>query len=273
MIGGGAFRYQNRRGPTAFTGFQGYPQPTLVAFDPVDSNILLAGGADSGVFLSVDGGATWNVITDPINSGTSGTPHLPRPWFAHFEHEPPGKIRVYIGTQGRGVWRAEFEPPQPRFEYTANLVCGIQDDPKDLRLARGLYATTINIHNPNRPRAVLQKKLALTIPPGGQRPGKVMQIGRDALQEDEALASDCVDIQRRLFPNGLPAGFIEGFLVIRSTVSLDVTAVYTTSSMGKDGCCKSAGGDNPSIDVEQIRERRVENPPPSHIGRQPETPQ
>ena len=48
MTGGGAFRYQNRRGPTAFTGFGGYPQPTLVAFDPQDPNILVAGGADFG---------------------------------------------------------------------------------------------------------------------------------------------------------------------------------------------------------------------------------
>ena len=48
MTGGGAFVYQNRRGPTAFTGFGGYPQPTLVAFDPQDPNILVAGGADFG---------------------------------------------------------------------------------------------------------------------------------------------------------------------------------------------------------------------------------
>ncbi len=37
MQGGGAFRYQTTRGPTRFTGFNGYPQPTLVAFDPMDS--------------------------------------------------------------------------------------------------------------------------------------------------------------------------------------------------------------------------------------------
>ena len=261
MTGGGAFRYQNRRGPTAFTGFGGYPQPTLVAFDPTDPNILMAGGADSGVFLSTDGGGSWTTITDPIASGSSGTPHLPRPWFAYFDHEPTGKIRVYIGTQGRGVWRAEFEPPQPRFEYAAKLVCGTQEDPKNLRLARGLYATAINIHNPNRQTATFQKKLALTFPPDEQRPGKVMPISQDTLREDEALEVDCIDVQKRLFPNGFPMQYIKGFIVIRSTVSLDVTAVYSTNSLGKEGCCKTEAGQHSGIDVEQIRERRIEEPP------------
>src|SRR6185369_13659720 len=38
MTGGGAFKYQTLRGPTDFTGFGGYVQPTLVAFDPKDHN-------------------------------------------------------------------------------------------------------------------------------------------------------------------------------------------------------------------------------------------
>lgn len=266
MTSSGAFRYQNRRGPTAFTGFGGYPQPTLVAFDPQDSNILMAGGADSGVFLSTDGGGSWTTITDPIASGSSGTPHLLRPWFAYFDHEPAGKVRVYIGTQGRGVWRAEFEPPQPRFEYAAKLICGVQEDPKNLRLARGLYATAINVHNPNRQAAVFQKKLALTFPPEEQLPGKIMPISRDSLREDEALEVDCVDVQKRLFPNGFPMPYIKGFIVIRSTVSLDVTAVYSTNSLGKDKCCKAEAGEHSSIDVEQIRERRIEEPPGAKLA-------
>ena len=260
MTGGGAFRYQNRRGPTAFTGFGGYPQPTLVAFDPQDPNILVAGGADSGVFLSTDGGSSWTVITDPISSGMSGKPHLPRPWFVQFDHEPANRVKLYIGTQGRGVWRAEFEPPQPRFEYAAKLVCGIQDEPADLRLARGLYATTINVHNPNQQTAVFKKKLALTFPPAEQRPGKILPISQDKLREDEALAVDCLDIKKRLFPNGFPAPYIEGFVVIRSIVSLDVTAVYSTGTAGKDECCRAPSA-TPSIDVVQIRERVIAQAP------------
>jgi hypothetical protein len=260
MTGGGAFVYRNQRGPTAFTGFGGYPQPTLVAFDPQDPNILVAGGADSGVFVSTDGGGSWSVITDPITSGTSGKPHLPRPWFVHFDHEPPNRVKLLIGTQGRGVWRAEFEVPEPRFEYAAKLVCGIQDDPANLRLARGLYATTINVHNPNQQTAVFKKKLALTFPPAEQRPGKILPISQDTLRDDEALAVDCIDIQKRLFPTGFPTPYIEGFIVIRSLVSLDVTAVYSTGVAGKDGCCR-ASKTNPAIDVVQIRERIIAQAP------------
>ena len=102
MTGGGLFRYSNQRGPTSFTGFNGYVQPALVAYDPVDQNTLLAGGADSGIFLSTNGGVNWTVVTN--NSGSSTNPHIPRPQFAYFDHEGL-KNDIYIGTQGRGLWR------------------------------------------------------------------------------------------------------------------------------------------------------------------------
>jgi len=114
MNGGGAFRYQNQRGPTNFTGFLGYPQPTLVAFDPYNQNILVAGGADSGIFVSIDRGTNWTLVTDPFNTPcVSGKHHIPRPWFAYFDHEPSWflseKVNIYIGSQGRGVWRISFK--------------------------------------------------------------------------------------------------------------------------------------------------------------------
>jgi photosystem II stability/assembly factor-like uncharacterized protein len=116
MTAGGVFQYQNQRGPStnrnsAAAVFQGYPQPLLLAYDPEDGNILVAGGVDSGVFLSVDGGANWSLVTDPINPVGSGKAHLPRPRFAYFDHEPAGSVNVYIGTQGRGVWRLPFQMP------------------------------------------------------------------------------------------------------------------------------------------------------------------
>jgi hypothetical protein len=111
MTGSGVFKYRTERGPSNFTEFVGYPQPTLVAFDPEDPDILVAGGRDSGVFLSTNGGQNWGLLTDPFDSGNSGIPHLPRPWFAYFDHEPAGEINLYIGTQGRGVWRFEITVP------------------------------------------------------------------------------------------------------------------------------------------------------------------
>jgi hypothetical protein len=117
MTGNGTFRYNNTSGPTlagagnnASLARSGYPQPTLVAFDPADSDIVVAGGADSGVFLSTNGGKRWQLVTDPNTPGTSGTPHVPRPYYAHFDHDPPaGDINMFLGTRGRGVWRLTFK--------------------------------------------------------------------------------------------------------------------------------------------------------------------
>lgn len=110
MTGGGVFKYDTLTGPTAFSGRNGYPQPTLVAFDPTDPDIVVAGAADAGVFLSTNGGTRWQLVTDPIAPGVSGTPHVPRPYYAHFDHDPPGgDINLYLGTRGRGAWRLTFK--------------------------------------------------------------------------------------------------------------------------------------------------------------------
>lgn len=104
MTGGGAFLFRNSRGPSDFTGFFGYWQPSLVAIDP-RSSVMVAGGQDSGVFLSLDDGASWQLITDPLTSNTSGTPHLPRPRYAYFDSDGGGLEAIYLGSQGRGIWR------------------------------------------------------------------------------------------------------------------------------------------------------------------------
>jgi hypothetical protein len=133
------------------------------------------------------------------------------------------------------------------FEYAVKLVCGIQKDEESLKLVRGQYATAINIHNPNEAPVEFFKKLALTDPPGGQRPGEILEIGTDKLRPDQALETDCIDIQRRLFPNGFPSPFVKGFVVLQSKAPLDVTAVYTAANLSAREVI--------SIDVEQVRER------------------
>ena len=150
------------------------------------------------------------------------------------------------------VAKLAFEEPA-RFEYAAKIVCGVQKDPKDMRLARGFYATAINIHNPNDSDVKFLKKLALTFPPAVQSPGKVMPISEDKLGPDEALEVDCEELRRRLFPKGFPTPYIKGFVVIRSPESLDVTAVYTTATLDRKG----QAADHSSIHVEQIRERKI----------------
>jgi hypothetical protein len=135
------------------------------------------------------------------------------------------------------------------FEYAVKIVCGTRDA-RDPRLGRGVFATSIYVHNPGPGDAKLFKKLALTFPPGRQHPGEIRRLGEDVLTPDQALQTDCTDIAERAFGGALPP-YIEGFVVIQSATSLDVTAVYTATQK-----------DHTSIDVEQIRERARRAAPP-----------
>lgn len=115
MTANGFFKYRTERGVTTDVGFAatfpGYPQPSLVAFDPENPDIMVAAGRDSGLFISTNRGQEWGLLTDPFDSGTSGIPHLPRPWFAHFHRDSAGTLWLFVGTQGRGVWRLRIHPP------------------------------------------------------------------------------------------------------------------------------------------------------------------
>jgi uncharacterized repeat protein (TIGR01451 family) len=99
MTGFGVFRYRNAFGPQVrwFTPpLNGYAQPTLTAFHAQNGNVLIAGGTDSGLFISPNGGQAWTLLSDA----------LPRPWQAVFD--PFDDNVFYLGTVGRGVWRADL---------------------------------------------------------------------------------------------------------------------------------------------------------------------
>jgi photosystem II stability/assembly factor-like uncharacterized protein len=113
MDGNGAFKYRNEDGQVPGKGLNGYLQPSLVAFDPGHPGVIVAGGNDSGVFLSTNDGHDWVVLDSPLGSGTGrvARPHLPRPYFAYFDHDPVGTMYLFIGTVGRGVWRISAPDP------------------------------------------------------------------------------------------------------------------------------------------------------------------
>jgi hypothetical protein len=133
------------------------------------------------------------------------------------------------------------EGGQYRFQYAAKFLCTAnipgtsQTTPSVLP---GSYQTTVNIHNPNE--QTVRWRMKITQPGIG-----ISKFVEDQLKPDEAARADCESIVRDFGP------FIhgaEGFLIIESTHSLDVTAVYTA---GKNG------GEVESIAVEQIRERKI----------------
>jgi hypothetical protein len=97
---------------TATVNFGAYWQPSLFRFNPRDPTTIIAGAVDAGVFLSLDNGANWQVISSPV-SPTSNAPHIPRPLFAYFS---PGRFAastsafdVWVGTRGAGVMKVVLE--------------------------------------------------------------------------------------------------------------------------------------------------------------------
>jgi Beta-propeller repeat len=226
--------------PTAPGGFSDCFVTRLnAAGSALTYSTYLGGTAGDACFgLALDPAGSTYVTGDTTSIDFPATP-------GSFDTSATGGFDVFVAKIGASQ--------EPMFEYAVKILCGVQTDPKNMRLARGFYATAINVHNPNTSDVKFFKKLALTFPPAGQRPGKVMRIGEDKLGPDEALEVDCEDLQKRLFPGGFPTPYIKGFVVIQSPDSLDVTAVYTTATLDKKGQV----ADHSSIDVEQIRERQT----------------
>jgi hypothetical protein len=139
------------------------------------------------------------------------------------------------------------------FEYAAKFVCGIQREWDDLRLARGQYATEINIHNgSDRPVSITEKKIALTYPPGGQEPGEILHLEPHELEPDQAVAVDCLQIRDKLFGGSFPTPYVLGYLIVQASASLDVNALYTTGTLDEQNLPTGP----PGIHVEQVRERQ-----------------
>lgn len=148
----------------------------------------------------------------------------------------------------------------PKFQYAAKFVCGINSG-RDRHAASvvlpGVYATSINVHNPQSSSVRFQKKIAVTFPGveyGYEEPGEVSKFIEDKIGPDYAFSVDCGEIPREFFrdmdcrwsehdmlwegdgcisskqgPKG--PGWTEGYLVIESEQSLDVTAVYTQGNL------------------------------------------
>ena len=98
----------------------------------------------------------------------------------------------------------------------------------------------MNIHNPNERGVKFRAKVAF----GGE--GLISRFIDGSLGPDEVTRYVCADIREKFGMNLIHGA--EGFLVIESTHSLDVIAVYTAGPVGEGVA---------SIDVENVRERRL----------------
>lgn len=127
-----------------------------------------------------------------------------------------------------------------RFEYAAKFLCTSNlpgTSQTSSSVLPGNYQTAVNIHNPANEPATVRMKLALG-------PKTVTRFVRDVVGPDALIRVDCASVVRfGRFIHG-----VEGFLIIQSTHSLDVAAVYTAGPIG---------GGVASLDVEQVQERAL----------------
>ncbi|MDV3310315.1 MAG: hypothetical protein LOY03_16020 [Cyclobacteriaceae bacterium] len=125
-----------------------------------------------------------------------------------------------------------------RFQYAVKFICTSHipgtSQTTDAFLP-GLYQTAVNIHNPQPRKIKMRKKIA--------SPLGISKFLEGSLDSDAVERVTCRQVQD--FGITFIHGF-EGFLVIESSHSLDVVAVYTAGDQKVS-----------SIDVEQIRERKL----------------
>ncbi len=118
------------------------------------------------------------------------------------------------------------------FTYAVKFTCVNEVGPAangdEVPFVPAVYRTVVNVHNPHDQTVTFTKKAVLArsqdLPRG---PITIREI--EDLAPHQALAVDCIDIQKNLFGGLQPIG--DGFLVIESSVELNVVAVYTTLSI------------------------------------------
>jgi hypothetical protein len=127
----------------------------------------------------------------------------------------------------------------PEYVYAVKYVCGVSPDCgcSEGPVRPGRYATDINIHNPGRVTAALDKSLTPVVTAGigvGREPRRGTPAARDRIKlaPHEATMDDCKRLAELHY--GAPAEgqlpLTIGFLEIVSTQELVVTAVYTATS-------------------------------------------
>jgi CARDB len=110
------------------------------------------------------------------------------------------------------------------WEYAAKAVCGRTSG---RIVAPGTYFTAVNVHNPNSGIVEVRFKVA-TAPE--MKPGQIYWYeGAMKLSPDQAFEVDCPEIMKI----GRATEFLKGFLVLRSSLELDVVAVYTVAGASK----------------------------------------
>ncbi|HKX53529.1 MAG TPA: Kazal-type serine protease inhibitor domain protein [Nitrosospira sp.] len=168
-------------------------------------------------------------------------------------------LSILIGIGGLlAIPVSQAEPVKPsktiktEYQYSAKVACSLLLPHQDGTLARGTYRTTVNIHNPSDKKISIAAKVALATQFGSEPgPFDVTPFKEAVIQPDGAVGVNCFDIAGYFCPiDGVCVdfAFLEGFLVVKSPVPLDVVGVYTA---------RHTDGEVESIDVEAVEPRQV----------------
>lgn len=156
----------------------------------------------------------------------------------------------------RGAPEAETvkhpEMIKTEYQYAAKVVCSLLLPHQDGTLAKGTYRTIVNIHNPTDKPIRVAAKVALATEFGSDPgPFSVTPFKKADLQPDGAVELNCFDIAGYFCPiNGVCVdfAFLEGFVVIKSPVPLDVVGVYTA---------RHTDGEVETMDVETVQPKQI----------------
>ncbi len=160
-------------------------------------------------------------------------------------------LLFFVAMQS-GQTLAATDVLKTEYQYSAKVVCSLLLPHQDGSLARGTYRTVINIHNPTDKRIHIAEKVALADQLGTPSgPFSVTPFKKTPLGPDGAVQIACGNIAGFFCPiNGVCVdfAFLDGFLVIKSPVELDVVGVYTA---------RQTKGDVETIDVETVQARKI----------------
>jgi hypothetical protein len=174
-----------------------------------------------------------------------------------------GIFSAFIGLSGmlglvESIPIAQAEPEKysktikTEYQYAAKVACSLLLPHQDGTLARGTYRTVVNIHNPTDKKITVAAKVALATQFGSEPgPFGVTPFKEAVLQPDGAVEVNCFDIAGYFCPiDGVCVdfAFLEGFLVVKSPVPLDVVGIYTA---------RPTDGEVSSMDVETIQPRQL----------------
>jgi hypothetical protein len=127
--------------------------------------------------------------------------------------------------------RAQILPPF--VSYTAKFTCGTESTKEADDVVSGVYASSINIHNPQAKASVTFIKKIVVANREDTTPGRIVVL-REVLKPDQADRVDCIFIKSKL---GLsPMAYVEGLIVLEvpganRELFLDVIGKYTARAL------------------------------------------